>query len=122
MLIGHDCRQLEQRVSDALCGGTLRVREADFLQSVSSKISRYGEHAFLSEKQASWLRTILASVGGKGTGQPKQAHAVASKQGTKAPLSLESVRQMRIAAGIDPDGLPPLEDSPKAFDISQAFE
>ncbi len=65
MLIGQDFKRLEQRICNALCGGTLRGREAEFLQNISRKITLFGERALLSDKQASWLFTILTSVESK---------------------------------------------------------
>jgi hypothetical protein len=59
MLIGPGVIQLEQRITDALCSGSLHLKELKFLQNISRKIELYRERAFLSPSQAGWLFTIL---------------------------------------------------------------
>ena len=53
MLIGPGVNQLEQRITDALCSGSLRFKELGFLQDISRKIGFYRERASLSPAQAS---------------------------------------------------------------------
>ena len=61
MLTRSEVNKLEQRITNALCSGSLRLKEAEFLQQISRKIGLYRERAFLSDKQASWLYTILTN-------------------------------------------------------------
>ncbi|MEH2522024.1 phage I-like protein [Bradyrhizobium sp. AZCC 1610] len=61
ILVGQDFDQVEQRITDALCSGSLRLREAEFLQQISRKIGIYRERTLLSHRQAGWLFTILTS-------------------------------------------------------------
>ena len=59
MLIGPGFGKLEQRITDALCSGRLRLIESTFLQHISQKIEVYLDRAALSPAQANWLYTIL---------------------------------------------------------------
>jgi hypothetical protein len=148
MLIGNECKQLDRRITSALCSGALRTREASFLQYISRKIMLYGERAFLRGDQASWLFTILTSFESKERARPKPTRSAARKRDKEACLSPEAIRRMRIEAGVDPDGfdapkttptrsptlldaieagidfvsLDPLEDRPAAFDVREAME
>jgi hypothetical protein len=59
MLIGQGVNKLEQRITNALCGGSLHLKELKFLQDISRKIGFYQERAHLSDRQAGFLFTIL---------------------------------------------------------------
>ena len=61
MLIGSGFDRLEHRITNALCSGSLRLPELEFLQQVSRKIGLYRERTLLSNAQARWLFTILTS-------------------------------------------------------------
>lgn len=61
MMIGDDVARLEQRLANAIYSGSLRLREAEFLQSMSQKITSHGHRAFITELQARWLFTILTN-------------------------------------------------------------
>ena len=54
MLIGSGFDRLEQRITNALCSGSLRSRELEFLQHISRKIGLYRERT-LPERRASRL-------------------------------------------------------------------
>ena len=62
MIIGSGAEQLDRRITKAMCSGSVRPNELAFLQSISHKLDRHRERAFISDKQASWLFTILTSV------------------------------------------------------------
>lgn len=59
MIVGHNHRRLESRVSAALLSGIPYSREAEFLQKMSRRIHHSGSNASLSNKQAAWLLAIL---------------------------------------------------------------
>ena len=61
MHIGYGFDRLEQRITSALCSGSLRLKEAEFLQQISRKIGIFRERTSLSHRQAGWLFTILTS-------------------------------------------------------------
>ena len=80
MLIGPGVDQLERRITEALCSGSLRFKESGFLQDISRKVGFYRERASLSPAQASWLYTILTNF-------EQQAQRRSSKQRTPASPS-----------------------------------
>ena len=55
MLIGSGFDRLEHRITNALCSGSLRLPELEFLRQVSRKIGLYRERTLLSNAQARWL-------------------------------------------------------------------
>jgi len=59
VLIGRGVNRLEQRITDALYGGKLHLKESKFIQDISRKIGFYRERTNLSELQAGFLFTIL---------------------------------------------------------------
>ena len=61
MHIGYGFDRLEQRITSALCSGSLRLKEAEFLLQISRKIGLYRERTLLSDAQPRWLFTILTS-------------------------------------------------------------
>ena len=61
ILVGRGYNELEERITDALCSGGLRLRESEFLQQISRKIGIYRERTLLSHRQAGWLFAILTS-------------------------------------------------------------
>jgi hypothetical protein len=62
MLIGHGADRLEQRITNALCSGSLRSRESDLLQDISRKIGFYRERAASARrKPVSYSRFSHAS-------------------------------------------------------------
>lgn len=121
MLIGHGVSQLEQRITDALCSGSLRPRESDFLQNISRKIGLYREGAFLTNSQASWLYTILTSFEqGTKSRSSKTRTPAGSRRAAPPPSSLRSPLEIARA---DLDGHTWTgEEPPKGFDISEAIE
>jgi hypothetical protein len=106
MLIGPGVNQLEQRITDALCSGSLHLKELKFLQNISRKIELYRERAFLSASQASWLYTILTNFeqGTKGRSSKRRTPDVASRA-APPPLSSgsasDSLQLKRALAGLD---------------------
>ncbi len=72
MEIGLDVNRLEQRITDALCGGSLHLKESKFLQDISRKIGLYRERAHLSELQASFLFTILTRAESGNANRPSK--------------------------------------------------
>jgi hypothetical protein len=126
MLIGHGANRLEQRITDALCSGSLRSQESDFLQNISRKIGFYRERAFLSASQASWLFTILTSFEQGTKGRPCKRRTSAGSTGGAPQHSLsknasESPELTRALAGLDGYTWA-VEEPLKVFDISEAFE
>jgi hypothetical protein len=126
MIIGHGVNQLEQRITDALCSGSLRCKESGFLQAVSRNIGLYRELVFLTHSQANWLFTILTNFE-KGTPSgPAQNNGRPRPSRITPPLfssedTSESSSLMRALAGVD--GIIWTEEgSPEAFDITQAME
>jgi hypothetical protein len=107
MLIGPGVNQLEQRITDALCSGSLRLKESGFLQDISRKIGSYRERTHLSDLQASWLFTILTSFESGTTSPPTKARTPASPTRGVAPQhssqedASESPQLMRVLAGLD---------------------
>ncbi len=87
MLIGHGVNQLEQRITNALCSGSLPLQESDFLQNISRKIGLYRERAFLSNAQASWLFTILTSFEKATTNRPSKTRTSARPSRITPPRS-----------------------------------
>jgi hypothetical protein len=125
MLIGPGV-QLEQRITDALCSGSLRLREADFLQNISRKIELYRERAFLSASQASWLYTILTNFEQGTKGRPSKRRTPAgSSRAAPPPSSSESdsdsLQLERALAGLD-GIIWTEEEMPEAFDVNEALE
>jgi hypothetical protein len=126
MLIGPGVIQLEQRITDALCGGSLRLHEAEFLQDISRRIGFYGERAFLSPSQAGWLFTILTGFaqGTKGRSSKRRTSADSTggaPQHSSPENTSESLEIMRALAGLS--NVSWAEEEPlTAFDISKALE
>lgn len=126
MLIGHGFDRLEQRITNALCSGSLRLRESAFLQYISRKIGLYRERAFLSDNQAGWLYTILTNFeqGTKGRSSKRRTPAGSSRS-APPPSSSEnaskSLQLERALAGLDKVSWPE-EEMPEAFDINEAWE
>jgi hypothetical protein len=87
MLIGHGFDRLEQRITDALCSGSLRLKEAEFLQNISRKIGLYRERTFLSDDQASWLFTILTNFERGTTSSPSKSQTPAGSSRASPPPS-----------------------------------
>lgn len=75
MHIGYGFDRLEQRITSALCSGSLRFKEAEFLQQISRKIGLYRERTLLSDAQARWLFTILTSFKNETVSSPASAKA-----------------------------------------------
>jgi hypothetical protein len=132
MLIGPGVNQLEQRITNALCRGSLRLKEAEFLQQISRKIGFYRERAFLSDKQASWLFKILTSFEKETTSRSSRSRTPAgSRRAAPPPSSSENASEslqferalelQRALAGLDGFNWTD-EEPPMAFDISEAFE
>ena len=125
MLIGHGVNQLEQRITNALCSGSLRLKESEFLQQISRRIGLYRERAFLSDDQANWLFTILTSFERGTTSRSSKTRTPAgSNKAAPPPSSLknasESLQLERALAGLD--GVIWTEDeAPRGFDISAAL-
>jgi hypothetical protein len=127
MLIGPGVIQLEQRITDALCRGSLRSKESDFLQDISRKIGFYGERAFLSTLQAGWLFKILSSFeqGTKGRSSKRRTPACSTRgvapSHSSSKNASESPELMRTLAGLD--NVSWAEEEPlTAFDINEASE
>jgi hypothetical protein len=94
MLIGPGVNKLEQRITDALCSGSLHLKESDFLQDISRKIGFYRERAFLSTLQASWLFKILTNFESGTTSSPSKARRSAdSTRKTPPPSSPEDASE-----------------------------
>ena len=126
MLIGHDFDGLEQRITNALSSGSLRLKEAEFLQQISRKLGLYRERAFLSPSQASWLFKILTSFEKETKSRPSKSRTPAgSSRATPPPSSSESASKSlqleRALAGLDNVSWPD-EEMPEAFDINEALE
>src|SRR3989442_4699659 len=126
MLIGHGVNKLEQRITDALCSGSLRSRESDFLQSISRKIGFYRERASLTNSQASWLYTILTSFEQRTKSRSSKTRTPAgSSRAATPPSSLSgpsaSLQLERARAGLDGHTWTG-EEPPKGFDISEATQ
>jgi hypothetical protein len=126
MLIGHGVNQLEQRITEALCSGSLHLKESDFLQQISRRIGLYRERAFLSDAQASWLFTILTNFERGTTSRSSKARTPAgSRRAAPPPPSSEnaseSLQLERALAGLDNISWTG-EEPPKGFDISAALE
>lgn len=126
MLIGHGFDRLEQRITDALCSGTLHLKESEFLQQISRKIGLYRERAFLSSAQASWLFTILTSFERGATSRSSKTRTPAGSTRRAPPHSSpdrasESLQLMKALAGLDNISWTE-EEAPKGFDISEALE
>ena len=126
MLIGHGVNQLEQRITAALCSGSLRLKEAEFLQQISRKIGLYRERASMSDAQASWLFTILTSFKKETASRSSKSRTPAgSNRAAPPPSSLEnaseSLQLERALAGLDGFNWTD-EEPPRAFDISEAVQ
>ena len=126
MLIGHGFNRLEQRITKALCSGRLGPKEAIFLHSISGKLEIYRERALLSDKQTSWLDTILTRFEKETTSRSSKSRTPAGSSRAAPPPSSsknasESLQLERALAGLDNVSWPE-EEMPEAFDISQAFE
>src|SRR5260370_10749385 len=126
MLIGPGVNPLEQRITDALCSGSLRLRESEFLQNISRKIGLYRERASLTNSQASWLFTILTSFERGTTSRSSKTRTPAGSSRAAPPPSSsknasESLQLERALAGLD--GVTWTEEElPSGFDISEALE
>jgi hypothetical protein len=126
MLIGHGFDRLEQRITNALCSGSLRLKEAEILQNISRKIGFYRERAFLSDDQASWLYTILTNFEQGTKGHSSKSRTPAGSNRAAPPPSSsenasESIRLERALAGLD-GVIWTAEEPPRGFDISEALE
>jgi hypothetical protein len=107
MLVGQGVSRLEQRITDALCRGSLHLKQSQFLQGISRKIGLYREHTYLSELQASFLFKILTSFE-TGTTNPRSrsrapagsTRRVASQHSSPEDASA-SPQLMRVLAGLD---------------------
>jgi hypothetical protein len=126
MLIGPGINQLERRITNALCGGNLRLRESDFLQGISRRIGFYRERAHLSDRQAGWLYTILARSEKGTTDRPSSTRTPVGSTGGSIPHSSpksasESPELMRALAGLANVSWPE-EDTTAAIDFSKALE
>lgn len=124
MIIGNDFKRLEQRVTTALYDGRPSAKEAGFLQNILRKIEFYRDRAFVSDKQASWLFTILTNFEQGTTDSTK----LRRRKSTNAPPPHSSPdhgsefhRLWRVLAGLDKVDWTE-EEKPEAFDISQAIE
>lgn len=124
MIIGYDIARLEQRIAKALYSGSLRPRESGFLQNVSRNIVIYGERAFISDAQASWLFTILTnfekgpktSPSAQKLRRPARTIPVRSSHDDAA----ESLQRDRVLAGLDGHTWTD-EEPPQPIDFSKAF-
>jgi hypothetical protein len=126
MLIGHGVNQLEQRITEALCSGSLHLKESEFLQQISRKIGLYRERAVLTDSQASWLFTILTSFERGTTSRSSKTRTPASsRMRSPARSSLrdtsETPQLTKALAGLD-GVIWAEEEMPEAFDITQALE
>jgi len=126
MLIGPGVIQLEQRITDALCSGSLHLKELKFLQNISRKIELYRERAFLSPSQAGWLFTILTNFEKGTTKSPSKVQRPPGLTKGASPHSpsknaSESPELMKSLAGLDGYTWT-VEEPQKGFDISEAFE
>ena len=125
MLIGPGVSQLEQRITDALCSGSLRFKESNFLQDISRKVGFYRERASLSPAQASWLYTILTNYEqrAKGPSSKRRTHAGPSSA-APPPSSSESASNSlqleKALAGLD-GVIWTEEEPPRGFDLSEAL-
>jgi hypothetical protein len=125
MLIGPGVNQLEQRITDALCSGTLRLKESGFLQDISRKVGLYRECASLSPAQASWLYTILTNFEQQAERRLSSRPMPASPSTVAPPPSSsekasESHQLERAHAGLD--GVIWTEEKPpRGFDLSEAL-
>lgn len=59
MIVGNEYRRLEKRLDNALLSGKANPRESIFLHKISTRIYEYGKNARLTDKQASYLISIL---------------------------------------------------------------
>ena len=59
MIAGYNHRRLEERISSALLSGIPYEYEVLFLHKISERLLRRGRDAWLSDRQAQWLHTIL---------------------------------------------------------------
>ncbi|WFU81319.1 hypothetical protein QA645_00775 [Bradyrhizobium sp. CIAT3101] len=59
MIVGDEYRRLEKRLNNALLSGKANPRESIFLHKISTRISEYGKNARLTDRQASYLMSIL---------------------------------------------------------------
>lgn len=76
MIIGSEYQRLDKRITRALLSKHPSIQEAMFLQSMSESITTYRETARLTERQASWLFTILTRIeaGTRPSNLPKTRH------------------------------------------------
>jgi hypothetical protein len=127
MLIGPGANRLEQRITGALCSGSLHLKESKFLQDICRKIGFYRERTRLSDAQAGWLFTILTSFESGTTSPPSKARRSAGSTRKTPPHSSpentsESPELMRALAGLDNVSWTEQEPPRRAFDISEALE
>ena len=107
MLIGPGVNQLEQRITDALCSGSLRLKESAFLQGISRKIGFCRERASLSDAQASWPFRILTrfergmTSRSSMTRRPLDSARAVARQHSSQKDASESPQLMRVLAGLD---------------------
>ena len=125
MLIGHGVNQLEQRITDALCSGSLRFKESRFLQDISRKVGFYRERASLSPAQASWLYTILTNYEQLAKGRSSKRRMPAGSSKAAPPPSLsdsgsDSPQLEKTLAGLD-GVIWTEEEPPRGFDLSEAL-
>lgn len=59
MIIGHGAKKLERRITTTINNSALTAKELSFLAAILHRIERYGDQAFITDAQASWLYTIL---------------------------------------------------------------
>ena len=125
MLIGPGVNQLEERITDALCSGSLRFKESRFLQDISRKIGIYRERASLSPAQASWLCTILTNFEQRAKDRSSKRRMPAGSSKAAPPPSLsdsssDSPQLEKALAGLD--GVIWTEEGPpRGFDLSEAL-
>lgn len=123
MMIGDGYKRLIKRMVIVLDSGSLKAKEAIFLQTILGKIETYRETAFVSDGQASWLYTILTTFE---QGAPKGPHARNCKsksspsQRSSSNPTAEAVERMKAPTGLD-NVIWPQEEEP-TFDLSKAFQ
>ena len=100
MIVGSDYQRLDKRITKALLSKHPTAREAMFLQSMSECFMTYRESARLTDRQASWLFTILTRIeaAAKPSSLPKPRHPHLSPT--------------RAARDLAPTGQPPLDRPP----------
>lgn len=118
MIIGYGANQLGRRITTTINNGALTAKELSFLAAILHRIERYGDQAFITDAQASWLYTILTldESGASGTNIRKpsrSSHSRTLKGSSQRASTITSVSLAYVNHQQD--------EKPDGFDITEAL-